>query len=224
MKDQNDPMPVEMARFFDERATSYDDHQRGDIPYFESIHKVVAAEIEETTSKVRILDLGCGTGVELEGILTKAPNAQITCIDISRGMLDELKRKYSQRMQNIEVVNGSFMDTPFRQTYYDYAVSVLSMHHLTYERKLNIYRRIRNALALEGQYIEADHILPTNEERTRLAWYNRQLEAQVISPDEEYHIDIPFSVSTQRQLLLEAGFSQVRTLFKTTYALVLSAR
>jgi ubiquinone/menaquinone biosynthesis C-methylase UbiE len=149
MKSRNDDRPVEMARFFDERASEYDDHQRQTVSYFESIHRAVAGEIEETTSRVRILDLGSGTGFELEGILSRAPNGQITCIDISGKMLDQLKRKYADSLQNIEVVKGSFLDIPFRQRYYDYVVSVLSMHHLTYERKLDVYRRIRDALTHE---------------------------------------------------------------------------
>ena len=212
-----------MGRFFGERANVYDDHQRQTISYFDSVHRAVAGEVEETSGEVRILDLGSGTFIELKGILTRAPNAQITCIDISGRMLDELRCKYADSLQHIEVIKGSFLDIPFREGYYEYVVSVLSLHHLTYERKLGVYTNIRNALTRKGKYIEGDYILPPEEERRYLAWYKRQLEAYVLSPDDVYHIDIPFSVATQRQVLLEAGFSEVKIIFKTEYSVVLSA-
>jgi len=223
MKENDNDLPVEMARFFDERASAYDNHQRQTVSYFDSLHRAVAGAIEETSGDVRILDLGSGTGIELEVILARAPNARITCIDISGKMLDELRQKYTASLEQIEVVKGSFLDIPFKEGYYKYVVSVLSMHHLTYERKLDLYTRIRMALAPEGKYIEGDHVLPQEEEKRHLAWYRRQLKADVISPDDVYHIDIPFSIATQERVLLEAGFSEVELLFETDYAAALSA-
>lgn len=223
MKENNDGPPIEMGRFFDERASTYDNHQKQTVSYFDSIHRAVAGAIEETGGDARILDLGSGTGIELDLILARAPNARITCIDISGKMLDELRQKYTALLEQIEVVKGSFLDIPFKEGYYKYVVSVLSMHHLTYERKLNLYTRIRMALTPDGKYIEGDHILPPEEEKRHLAWYKRQLEDDIISPEDVYHIDIPFSIATQKQVLLEAGFSEVELLFETDYAAALSA-
>jgi len=183
MKETNDDRPIDMARFFDERASTYDNHQKQSVSYFNLVHKAVAGEIEETSEGIKILDLGSGTGMELKGILARVPNAQITCIDISNRMLDELKCKYIALLEQIEVVEGSFLDMPFRKEYYEYVVSVLSMHHLTYERKLKLYTKTSEALIPGGKYIEGDHVLPPEEERRRLAWYRQQLEAGVISPD-----------------------------------------
>jgi len=223
MKDNNNGLAIEMDRFFDERASTYDNHQKQTVSYFDSLHKAVAGAIEETGGEVRILDLGSGTGIELEWIFARAPNARITCIDISGRMLDKLKDKYETMLEQIEVVKGSFLDMSFQEKYFDYAVSVLTMHHYTYEQKLNLYTKIRKALVPGGKYIEGDHVLPPEEEKRRLAWYKRQLRANVVSPDNVYHIDIPFSITTQRKVLLEAGFSQVELLFETEYAAALSA-
>jgi len=223
MKENDNGLAIEMDRFFDERASTYDNHQKQTVSYFDSLHKAVAGAIEETGREVRILDLGSGTGIELEWIFARAPNARITCIDISGRMLDELKDKYETMLEQIEVVKGSFLDMSFQERYFDFAVSVLTMHHYTYEQKLNLYAKIRKALVPGGKYIEGDHVLPPEEEKRRLAWYRRQLSASIISLDNVYHIDIPFSITTQRKVLLQAGFSQVELLFETEYAAALSA-
>lgn len=224
MTQNGSDLPIEMGRFFDEVAGTYDDHRAQNTSYdLDSLFTAVAGAIDETTREMRILDLGAGTGVELEWVLARVPNARITCIDVSGGMLEELRRKHADSLEQIEVVRGSFLDIPFPNRHYQYVVSVQSMHHLTYERKLDLYRKIREALALTGKYIEGDYVLPTHEERERSAWYRHQVEAGIVSPDGMYHIDIPFSVAAQKNILLEAGFSRVEVLHEEEYAAVLSA-
>ena len=216
-------LPVEIGAFFDDKASTYDDHQKANIPHFVYRHMIVAGAIEETNRELRILDLGCGTGIELEMILARAPNARITCIDVSSGMLEELRRKYADSMGQLEVIQGSFLNTPFQEGYYEYIVSVLTMHHLTYSQKLNLYQRVRKALLSGGIYIEGDYYVLPEEEKQLLARYQHLLETGAISPDTGYHIDIPFSVARQRQVLLEVGFSKVEVLYEGTNAAVFSA-
>ena len=61
-------------------------------------------------------------------------------------------------------------------------------------------------------YVEGDYYVSPEKERQHLAEYQNLLETGAISADTGYHIDIPFSVASQRQVLLEAGFSQVNVL------------
>ena len=81
----------DMALFFDRRANDYDEHMK----YWKlSKFLEVTENISSTTSKPRILDLGCGTGGEIEYILKRNPTAQITCVDLSKTMLDILQENY----------------------------------------------------------------------------------------------------------------------------------
>ena len=68
---------------------------------------------------MEILDLGCGTGLELEGIFSKAPNAVITCIDLSEKMLSKLTSKYSRFLDQIKPIKGSYLIVPFPEKKYD---------------------------------------------------------------------------------------------------------
>lgn len=81
--------PEAMADFFDARAAGYDNHMRGYIfteTTFVQFYQAVAAPIAETDQPIRILDLGCGTGLEIETILRRAPNALITGVGVSSKM------------------------------------------------------------------------------------------------------------------------------------------
>ena len=97
------------------------------------------------------------------------------------------------------------------------------MHHLTWAPKLALYKRIRQALAPTGKYIEGDYVVSEDEERERAAWHCGQIETGIISPEGIYHIDIPFSVATQQKILLAAGFATVEILHLDVNGAVLSA-
>ena len=87
----NDNQIEEMADFFNLRAGGYDDHMKGAIAKdFNDFYKTISFSIPDTNDIIDILDLGCGTGLEIEGIFKKAPNAVLTCVDLSSEMLSEL--------------------------------------------------------------------------------------------------------------------------------------
>ena len=223
MEDSENNTPVEMAAFFDDKASTYEDRQKGRGPHFLHMHMAVAGALEETSRELKILDLGCGTGVELEMLLTRAPNARITCIDVSDGMLEQLRRKYVDSLEQLEIVQGSFQEIPFRERHYDYVVSVFAMHHFLYLQKIDLYTKVRMALRPEGIYLEGDYYVSPEEEKQDSARYQQLLKTGVISPDIRYHIDVPFSVARQKQILLEAGFSKVVVLFEGGNNAVFSA-
>ena len=122
MSQQTAAAPEEMASFFDVRAESYDEHMREEVYEGEqdTFYKRVTSPIAETTASVNILDLGCGTGLELSWIFQKTPNAIITGIDMSAGMLDLLQEKHSQHANQLHLVQGSYVEVPFKENEYDY--------------------------------------------------------------------------------------------------------
>ena len=79
-----------MGDFFDRVSDTYDSDMEKAVDAFNQFYSVVA-DIPETQAELRILDIGCGTGLELAAVFEKAPNAIITGIDISADMLDKLR-------------------------------------------------------------------------------------------------------------------------------------
>ena len=139
MSQQTQTAPEEMASFFDARADGYEDHMRESFEgMLEEFYERVALPISETTEPVRILDMGCGTGLELGPIFQRALGAEITGIDMSIQMLNLLRQKYVAYAAQLRLVQGSYVDIPFQENHYDYAVSVMTMHHLLEETKLKL--------------------------------------------------------------------------------------
>lgn len=212
-----------MSRFFDERASSYDDHMRQSVASFERFYTLVSRPIRETRDSISVLDLGCGTGLELESVFKKAPNARITGIDLSANMLSELERKYAGFKGQITLVNASYKNVAFPEGSYDYAISVMSFHHYLHVRKRRLYEKIRRSLKGGGVYIEGDYVVSPESERQHLEAYHRTIAECKAGGNALYHIDIPFSVETQTRLLSEAGFAGVEVLWHEGEAAILVA-
>jgi len=92
---------------------------------------------------------------------------------------------------------------------FDIALSTYSLHHFSRELKLSLYKNIRDTLKKDGVYIEGDYTVNTIEEENHLIEENESIRRENGITDGFYHIDIPFSIQTQSDLLKEAGFSNV---------------
>ena len=125
--------------------------------------------ITPTSDPVEVLDLGAGTGLELSGLLAKAPKAKVTAIDLSAEMLDRLQGKYEERSEQLKLVRDSYLNVPLGETVFDYAISVMSMHHLLSEVEVDMYRRILRALKPGGAYLEGDYVVSEDEAQRCLA-------------------------------------------------------
>jgi len=95
---------------------------------------------------------------------------------------------------------------PFERQAYDHVISALSLHHILRDTKRELYAKIHAALRPGGKYIEGDSVVPADMESQFLDEYYEEAATVPPAPEGHYHIDIPFSIATQRSLLLEAGF------------------
>ena len=221
----NDVPDVEkMADFFDRRAASYEEHMRRSVAEFDDFYKSVAEAIARTKEPIAILDLGCGTGLELGFIFDRAPNCRITAVDLSSEMLAKLSEKHAEKAGQITLVQASFLEFPIGQGRWDYIVSVMAMHHLTPEEKLPLYRAIHKGLKPGGLFIEGDYVVTEVEEEELLKRYAefRRMHPEVTNG--AYHIDVPSCLETQLRLLLSAGFPKAEICWKGEQAAVFVAQ
>jgi tRNA (cmo5U34)-methyltransferase len=212
-----------MGEFFNKRADIYEEHMKDTVECFEKYYKAISDPIEETEKNIKILDLGCGTGLELEGIFLKAPNAQITGIDMSEEMLKKLKKKYENKLDNIRIIRDSYLTVPFENKNYDYAISCMTMHHFTKEVKTPLYRKIRESLKEGGKYVEGDYMVSKENEIEYLDRYYNLINALTKEEKGLYHIDIPFAIETQKEILLEAGFKNIDIIWQVENKIIMVA-
>ena len=203
-------MLEEMGAFFDARLDGYEEHQLTCIESAQEFYPFTASLLPGTPG-ARILDLGCGTGLELEPYFRRCPEATVTGIDLSEGMLAALRAKFPGR--RLELRRGSYLELPFGLEAFDAAVSAESLHHLTPERKLALYRRLLDALKPGGFFVLTDYFAADDgEERRHFAELERLRRREGHPEDALLHYDTPLTEPHERALLVEAGFSPVETL------------
>lgn len=200
----------EMCSFFERRLDGYDEHMMSNIMSAKEFYSFTA-KLLPVISGCRILDLGCGTGLELEDYFLLCPSANVTAIDLSQKMLSSFRKKFYDK--NISLVIGSYFDVPFGNSVFDAAVSVESLHHFTKKEKVPLYSKLFKALKKNGYFILTDFFsLSDNEEKER---YNDFLELKKklkITDDKIYHYDIPLTVEHEKEALFEARFKSVEVL------------
>ena len=203
-------MLEKMADFFEKRLDGYDKHMLTNIESADEFYPYTAKQLP-TTENCHILDLGCGTGLELEEYFLLNPSARITGIDLSQGMLSALKKKFADK--DITLICGSYFDVHFGMSLFDSAVSVESLHHFTKAEKVPLYAKLHRALKDGGYFVLTDYFSLTDEEEQIHRQNLSELKTeQGISDDAFYHYDAPLTVKHETEALLEAGFSSVEVL------------
>jgi tRNA (cmo5U34)-methyltransferase len=208
-----------MSDFFTTRIDGYEEHMLTDSG--KEAYKRLAELIPSNTA--RILDLGCGTGLELDEIFKRLPSVSVVGIDLTQAMLDKLMQKYPDK--NIKLICGNYFDIDLGENTFDTAISFETMHHFSHEEKVGLYRKIHKALKADGVYIEADYMVTEQSVEDELYAENARIRREMSIPDSEfYHFDIPCTVDNQIAVLKQAGFNSADSVFRIENTTIIVAR
>ena len=215
-------MLEKMSAFFEARLNGYDAHMLNEIDSAKEFYTLTAQNLPQEKN-CHILDLGCGTGLELEFYLKYNPTAKITGIDLSQGMLEALKAKLST--YTITLIQGSYFDLPLGENGYNAAVSVESLHHFTQNEKIPLYQKLHRSLKKDGYFILTDYIAASDEDEILFRrTYETLKQEQGITDHDFYHYDTPLTVAHEIEALQTAGFSSVEILSSWGNTYTLKAR
>lgn len=209
-----------MDDFFTERVESYDEHMLETMEGCREGYLKMAELLPENC--LSLLDLGCGTGLELDAIFRRFPALVVTGIDLTAAMLEKLREKHPDK--TLHLICGSYFDVPFGEQCFDCAVSFQTMHHFSHEEKTGLYRKVLNALKPGGCYIECDYMVIDQEEEDFYYAENARMRKEMNLPEHEfYHYDTPCTIENQKAMLLTAGFSDVQNVFRIENTTILVA-
>jgi len=168
-----------MAAFFDDMSEIYDEHMLC-TNKMEDFYAIIAELVRPSRPDFRLLDLGCGTGLELERLFVRYPDMRVTGIDLSPGMLELLRAKFPGK--RMEIICGSYFDADFGAGF-DTALSTKSLHHFGEGEKRGLYAKIRAALKPGGLFILGDNTVQSQERQDELMRENAALRRENGIPD-----------------------------------------
>lgn len=202
-------MLEKMDAFFNNRLDGYEEHQLNTIEGAREFYPFTASLLP-MGEDARVLDLGCGTGLELGYFFAYNPAARVTGIDMAKDMLRVVREKFPDK--HLTVTEGSYFDVPFGEDCFDAVVSVESLHHFTREEKLPLYQKVFRALNGGGYFVLTDYFAASDEEESAFRRELLRLRAeQGIQDDAFYHFDTPLTVQHEMEVLRAAGFCQIET-------------
>jgi SAM-dependent methyltransferase len=209
-----------MSSFFSARVDGYDEHMLTNVKGCKEGYIELSKHIPRSCKY--LLDLGCGTGLELDEILKTNPHIDITGIDLTQAMLNKLKQKHPDK--SIHLICGSYFDVPFGIDKYECTISFQTMHHFSHDLKIGLYKKIHQALTPGGVYIECDYMVESQEDEDFYFAENTRIREELgISIDEFYHYDTPCTIFNQISMLKSAGFLNVAQVFRVENTTILVA-
>jgi tRNA (cmo5U34)-methyltransferase len=213
----------EMSSFFNSRAKNYEQHMMNNIEGANELYSEIAKLIPKI-NELNLLDLGCGTGLELDEIFKINSTVKVTGVDLAENMMEKIKQKHNDKLNQLNLIVGNYFDYDIGTCMFDCALSVETLHHFTHEEKINLYKKIFKSLKQNGFYIEADYMAPSQEYEDYHFNENRRIRSKLGITEGFYHYDTPCTVENQIQMLQKAGFKSVEKVWEYTNTVILLAK
>jgi tRNA (cmo5U34)-methyltransferase len=232
-----------VAQLFDAGARDYDRLRRGLVPCFDDFYGAAldAARIVPEVSQAsgdgdggdsgevsrtprRVLDLGAGTGLMSALFAEAFPEAHFTLVDVADAMLARARERFREAPFNTDAEKRRFTfhtldyaHAPLPGGPYDLVISGLSIHHVSDPAKRALFRRVFEALAPGGAFVNADQVLATTPalQAQSLTLWRRQATAARVTPAQlaeaegRMRADRPATLEAQLRWLRTAGFQHV---------------
>jgi ubiquinone/menaquinone biosynthesis C-methylase UbiE len=142
-----------VAKEFDRAAKGYDESRV--VKSFQRRVQILVIDKMHLEKGMRILDLGCGTGLGTIDIATRLRGTgEVIGLDLSEKMIEQAKQKPNEFTYNnveFEVGSGSSLDY---DNYFDYVLSTNAFHH--FANKEEIFSRVYKSLKHNGSFVIQD--------------------------------------------------------------------
>jgi tRNA (cmo5U34)-methyltransferase len=221
----------------DRTAANFLDRRRTLLPLLNIQEETIGHLLTRDARQVRrLLDLGGGDGAMTRLALQYVPQAEAVLVDFSEPMLARAKERAATGEYRCTVVRGDMREPGWQsesepQAGYDLAISGLAIHHLTSQRKRELFAEVFALLAPGGMFLNMDIVAVQGpleglfEEQMRANAKHAAHEHG--DPEQEIDFDgdedRPDSVEDQLRWLRDAGFAQAEVHFKWAEAAILGA-
>lgn len=158
------------------------------VPHHDNFQEEIGIQILNffnNQSQVKVIEIGCGTGITTKEILKVLPKSSITAIDLESVMLDQAKQK--KGLSKVVFVKDhalSFLEKQ-KDNSVECIVSAYTLHNLTKNIRASIISEIYRVLKKDGIFINADKYGYDELEKHQDV-FNKQIELFNVFKKSEY--------------------------------------
>jgi tRNA (cmo5U34)-methyltransferase len=220
---------TDVTSVFDAHASEYDAVRRRLIPPYDAFYGGALEALALAQRPLRrVLDVGAGTGLLSAHVRAALPEAELTLLDGAPAMLEQARARLGD---GAAYIHGDF-SRGLPPGPWDAVVSSLAIHHLDDAAKQALTRRVHEALAPGGVFVNADQVAgPTARLQARYEEWHEHASRALGATDEEWGAarermthDRCSPVEDQLRWMREAGFVDVDCLVKDHNFAVLAGR
>ena len=150
-----------------------------------------------------VCELGCGDGVTMEGLLKINPDIRGLAVDGSLHMLKEARKRLSA-YSGIDYLESDFLRLKhigLGKDNFHLIYSVLSLHHLGREDKVELLGQIERALVRGGYFVNIDIVVPASKEIEE--WYEKLYRRDIDEASRKRGIESPAEEVLRRAAMPE---------------------
>ena len=151
--------------------------------------------------RVRLLELGAGTGSSTQQVAASLPESRVTAVDLSPAYLD-YARKFSIKTSNVDFVQGDATQLNFKDESFHGAFSVFMFHELPRKEREEVIAEAFRVLTPGGQFVIVDS-LQWND-NPALNWGLERFPQDFHEPFFKNYVKTPLE-----ELLVKSGFKVV---------------
>jgi tRNA (cmo5U34)-methyltransferase len=160
---------------------------RGGIPFGSEQIEIMLRVVEARGVPVRrFADLGCGSGVLAQALLTRYPDAHASLVDFSDPMLAAARAQLAAHRPPphfavADLAAPRWRDALAGRPPFDLVVSGYAIHHLSDGRKRDLYAEVFDLLSAGGMFVNVEHVA------SRTAWIEAISDALMIDSLHGFH-------------------------------------
>jgi len=214
---------MNVAEEFDRMSADYTAKMERLVPYYRTLTRLLAEGLPPEFRPQRILDLGCGNGNVTEELLRRFPQAEFLLVDASTEMLHLCRHRFAEH-PGVKLRQAWIQELDFPAESFDLATAGMSFHHLQSPEKQALFQRLHRWLSPRGCFACADLLIDKDDEpfhSAHLRFWKEYAYEHGTDDDEwnwvidHYHtFDFPDGLERQSRWLLDAGFREIRILFR----------
>lgn len=204
---------------------NYDEHIELAIPLYKTMHEEIVRLAPNVNGRMKVLDLGCGTGKTSSVILNHFPLAEVYGIDLFDVMLNHARVRLASFLDRVTLVRDDFREADFVDLY-DLCISALAIHHSTSSEKRELFARIYEALKTNGRFVMIDWTKFRSQDMHDMSARFAEEHARKSIPGDKSEIvmdwvnhwrekNIPDSVEDMIGWLTDVGFSQAECVMRS---------